>query len=179
MTDSTMVMVTGHRPPKIGGYDPRNELRTWVRDQLKIALSDISKEHDELIAISGVALGVDQDFAETALGMAIKVLAYVPGTFQPTNWPLRSQKEYFTLLGKIKDSGGEIRVPPNTDKYSSKLLMQRNADMVDDCDVAIAVWNGDHKSGTGHAVRLIQKAGKRCYHINPASRKSQWLSQSS
>lgn len=163
-------MVTGHRPPKIGGYDPESNLRKWVREQLLSVLSSIREQSDNLIAISGMALGADQDFAESALELGLEVHAYIPGRFQPTKWPEKSQRQYFSILEKIKESGGSILIAPDSDQYHPRLLLQRNSDMISDADLAIAVWDGNHKGGTADAVRKLDKEGVPWYHINPVRR---------
>lgn len=53
-----ILSVTGHRPAKIGGYDPRNPLRVWIVGRIRQELQRLRPTH----TISGMALGVDQDF---------------------------------------------------------------------------------------------------------------------
>jgi hypothetical protein len=51
------IMITGHRPNKLGGYNNspiQERIRAWIRTQLTDRLSN------EPVLISGMALGVDQ-----------------------------------------------------------------------------------------------------------------------
>lgn len=59
-------MITGHRPQKLGGFKP-NPTQTWVRAKLRKTLAEAKKQHPEIEVISGMALGVDQWWAEEAL----------------------------------------------------------------------------------------------------------------
>lgn len=39
--------------------------------------------------------------------------------------------------------------------------------MAEDCDVAIAVWDGQYNTGTGNTVKTLMKIGKEIIVIHP------------
>ncbi len=132
------VAATGHRPDKIGGYDWYAPQRLWIRDQIKHALVDLKATH----GISGMALGVDQDFAYACIELSIPFTAAVPFVGQESSWPKHSQDWFDWLLERadeviIVSSGG----------YDAYKMQVRNEWMVDHCDVLLAVWDGT-KGGT-------------------------------
>ncbi len=189
-------MVTGHRPNKIGGYSTESPLRKWVNNAIRFALKSemermwqlekIATYHKtpkeappQKTAITGMALGVDQAFAEVALELEWSVQAFVPGRWQPSKWPEHSREAYFSLLRRIKaahtvDDGFEQPIIVCSDAdYNPSLLHHRNTMMVEACDVAIAVWDGS-EGGTHDAVMKLARSERPIYHINPAKRSLGW-----
>lgn len=136
------VAATGHRPDKIGGYDFYAPQRVWVRDQIKQALIDLKATH----GISGMALGVDQDFAYVCIELAIPFTAAIPFVGQEEAWPQHSQEWYEWLLIRADDV---VVVSPGG--YSASKMQVRNEWMTDSCDVLLAVWDGS-EGGTRNCV---------------------------
>ena len=71
--------VTGHRPNKFFryGFDAfewKSPIRVWIRDQLRSYLELIKPDS----AISGMAIGVDQDFAYFCCEMDIPFVSAIP-----------------------------------------------------------------------------------------------------
>ncbi len=75
------IAFTGHRPGKIGGYDPQDPLRLAVKqaitDVLHRAIAKYGETH-EIIIITGGALGVDQDAARVAHKLGLPFIVAVP-----------------------------------------------------------------------------------------------------
>lgn len=47
-------------------------------------------------------------------------------------------------------------------KYGKSAGVIRNQLMVDACDDALIIWDGESK-GTAHTIRMLEKAGKHCH----------------
>ena len=169
------IMVTGHRPPKVGGYDDNSPQRCWVRGQITHAIIQIIMNHykvpdngpewelacSQTIGISGGALGVDTDFARACKAMNIPYDVYVPCLGHSNNWPQESREKYQKMLSFAR------RVVMVSNKpYSPVLMHARNTNMINDCDVAIAVWDGSD-GGTGNCVRGLKIANKPVMYIDP------------
>lgn len=152
-----IVAVTGHRPDKLGGYDPENPIRVWVRDQLKKKLTELRPKY----CISGMALGVDQDFARCCIELEIPFLAAVPFIGQEKKWPPESQRVYKELLAKAF----QVHVV-SEGQYSSAKMQKRNEWMVDNCQTLIAVWDGS-EGGTGNCVKYAGKIARVMVRIDP------------
>lgn len=150
------VAVTGHRPEKLGGYRP-NPTRDHVHALLTTVLTSLHAHIPTLHAISGMALGVDQLYAHICTRLQIPFSAYLPFDGQERRWPVSSQQDYRALL-QLASAVQYTDARPNHTLSSDDVrhaLFQRNADMVANCQAAIAVWNGS-PGGTAHAVRLMR-----------------------
>jgi uncharacterized phage-like protein YoqJ len=151
------VAVTGHRPDKLGGYDFYNPVRSWVREQMKQVLLELQPK----MTISGMALGVDQDWAHVSLEMRIPFLAAIPFVGQESQWPAESQRYYRDLMALaawryVVCEGG----------YAGYKMQRRNEWMVNQCHILVAVWDGS-EGGTGNCVRYAQKVQREMRRINP------------
>lgn len=154
------IMVTGHRPTKLGSYDSNSETRVKIKQKIKQILTHYSKDKT-IIGISGMALGADMDFCHCCIDLGIEYIAYVPFHGQESMWPQASQDEYKKLLEKAK----EIKIISNG-SYSPKKMQIRNIAMCDDCDMAIAIFDGS-KGGTYNCVSYLEKENKPYYRIDP------------
>lgn len=158
------IAFTGHRPPKIGGYDNKNPLRVAVKDAigavLDRAVAKYGKTH-QIVIISGGALGVDQDAARVAHKMGLPFIVAAPCRNQDSKWPKQSQERYNKMLGLAMNV-----VYVHDGPYRDGCLNKRNEWMVDHCDALVAVWDGS-PGGTAHCVKYAKSAGKPIVMINP------------
>ena len=141
------LMVTGHRPPKLGGYGMNSPLVHRIDGQIRKHLDLLRPT----IAITGMALGVDQLFCVACLDKGIPVHAYIPFKGQESRWPTQSQIKYRALLAQCK------RVIVCADSPSKSAFHLRNSMMVKACDQALVVWDGS-PGGTASTVSLIGNA---------------------
>lgn len=154
------VCVTGHRPQKLGGFDVSNPTRTWVRNALSEVLDTVKPNY----AYSGMALGVDQDFADLCVEKGIPFEAVIPFPEQPSNWNNESQTRYYELLKKAK--GQQVVCSSG---YAAWKMQRRNEAMVDaigDDGIVVAVWDGS-AGGTANCFRYAAGAGKVIVRIDP------------
>lgn len=139
------IAVTGHRPPKLGGYGEQT-------DSQLIALADlILRETQPSTVIQGMALGWDQAVAFAAIRRHMKVVAAIPFKGQEAMWPEAAKARYQRIL----DRCSEVHViSPGT--YTSAKMQIRNQWMVDSSDYLIALWNGSG-GGTGNCVQYTEQ----------------------
>ena len=162
----TKIMVTGHRPQRVGGYNP-NPTQDFVKSELERVIQKLNNGSVELV--TGMALGVDQWFCEIGLKLSLKVHAYLPCKGQSAKWR-PAQKEHHRNLTLQCD----WRLISKDTYTGPKQLLDRNTAMVNDSNIAIIVWDGKKEGGTWHAVQEIRKAShiKQAIHINPATRRT-------
>lgn len=55
--------------------------------------------------------------------------------------------------------------PPEWKKYGPRAGYLRNIDIVQNCDVCVAFWDGE-SGGTRHDLELCKQYGKRCFVYN-------------
>lgn len=141
-----IVAATGHRPKSLPtGYNTAPLIalvKPWLASRKPEAV------------ISGMALGWDQAVAHAAIELGIPVHAYVPFVGQADAWPSAAHAAYQVLMSKC----AKIRIV-SPGGYEVWKMQKRNEAMVDDCDLVLALWNGE-AGGTGNCVRYAEKKGK-------------------
>ena len=163
MSDKIKIMVTGHRPDKLWGYDLSISQYRQLKDRIKNKILKIVGKNP-FVMISGMALGVDTLFAELALELKsdydVKLFCAIPCKGQDKYWQPKCKEKYKELVAKA-DSVYFV-----SDSYSPNCMQKRNQFMVNLCDYAIAVWDGS-KGGTSDTVKRIKKSGKPLEIISP------------
>jgi len=164
------IAFTGHRPEKrnepekIGGYDINHPLRQAIIKAMTDAVNRAVKKYGEtheIVAITGGALGIDQDAARIAYKLGIPFIVAVPCQGQDSKWPAESKKRYQKMLSLASEV-----VMVHDGPYNNTCMQDRNIWMVDNCDALIAVWNGT-KGGTANCVRYARQVNKPTVYINP------------
>lgn len=150
--------VTGNRPNnfpwKYGeGREHENYLAKMARQVEKL----IESGYD--LFLSGGALGVDQDFAETVLSFKKKVPEIlleiaVPCRAQAARWSEADQMRYRSILARAD------RVTVLSEKYTRFCMQKRNEYMVEKSDLILAFWNGVKKGGTWNTIFYAKKQEK-------------------
>ena len=116
------------------------------------------KEYGVTDFISGMALGVDLDFAETVLKLrkkyAITLECALPCPEQAAKWDKKAKSRYEKILRKA-----DI-VTLVSDKYDSQCMLKRNRYMVDKSGLVIAVFNGIESGGTWYTMNYAKKEHK-------------------
>ena len=138
------VVVTGHRPQHL----PR-ECIPWIRTTLTECLASI--EQNGIEAVSGMALGVDQWFAEAAFTAGLPVHAAVPFVGQELVWKKDDQERYWGIIAKCRTVTVLHNTRPIDRGHAARLLHARNTWMAKRASLAIAVWSGKD-GGTAHCV---------------------------
>lgn len=132
------VAITGHRPVRIAGKE--QEIKSWISEYLSTI--------DCTEAYSGMAQGTDQIFAKVVEDLGIPLICCYPykrSSFHPAEI-------------KINDKAKDVRFI--SDEYSKKSYWIRDKYMVDNCDVLLAVFDGEQVGGTWITVQYAEKIGK-------------------
>lgn len=158
----TIISVTGHRPNKLYGYNMKDERYVAIKETFK---QQLLEKHCTK-AISGMALGIDQLYAEAVIelkeiGYSIELIAAIPCRNHSCKWPKEAQIHYEELLSKAD------RIVLVSDQTYTPYLMQiRNEYMVNISNEVIAVWDGT-KGGTGNCVHYAKSINRPITVINP------------
>jgi len=161
------IMVTGHRPNKLFGYNIRDPQYDDIRTFFRAIFKKAQDKYDLVTAVSGMALGVDSIFAQEALAMNIPLFAYVPFKGQESIWNEKDRTEYKRLLERATDVRVVSSVNKNDKSTVVKALLKRNEEMVDNSDLMLAVWNGDSSGGTYQCIQYALKKDIRIIYYNP------------
>jgi len=163
-------MITGHRPPKLGGYQTPNPIEQWVRASLRALLAKLLRDRPDLKMITGMALGADQICAEVCIDLGIPFIAAVPFEGQEGRWPEQSQSKYRELLEQAERVVVVDEIATyHTDRSVAGKMERRNHWMLDHTDdLVIAVWNGT-PGGTGNAVAGARERSHKILRLNPST----------
>lgn len=108
--------------------------------------------------ISGMALGVDLDFAETVLKLRndfpITLECAIPCPNQTLNWDVKDKLRYDSILKRADN------VKLVSERYTAECMLKRNRYMVDKSELIIAVFNGIKKGGTWYTINYAKKENK-------------------
>lgn len=185
------IMVTGHRPNKLFGYQNQAAYNTMCQDLANLVATEIAPaidpNHVGITAISGGAQGADQTFfwAMDALKRqsvaVIENVVFAPFPAQDSRWAehgLFGKTQYRTMI----ETADAVRYTnPGTDLATREVmaaLMQRNQDMVDAATACIAVhlssepdpFTTNAKGGTANAMRRARAKGLPLWIYDPISR---------
>tara|TARA_Y100001970_G_scaffold290232_1_gene423143 strand:+ start:703 stop:1212 length:510 start_codon:yes stop_codon:yes gene_type:complete len=167
------LMLTGHRPHKLGGYnnsEVQNRIELKLAEVLDRANKLAHQKGKELTVLTGMALGADQIWAKAAMLKGVKVIAFVPFAGQENKWPQHAREHYYDLLSKCHKV-----VYCSKAGYAAWKLHKRDKDMVNNADYCIAVWDGNSGSGTANTVLYAKQENKPLLHIHPFSLDERWL----
>jgi uncharacterized phage-like protein YoqJ len=162
-----LVVVVGHRPPELGGYEP-NLLQAAVQRRLGEILAAKRTVDEDLVLVTGLALGAEQLAAEAALDLGIPYVAVQPHPDPEVRWPQEVQEAYDRLL----DGAAEIVVlqqaPVRTPTEVRRAMGQRDAWLARVADAAIAVWDGRDPL-VGKVVKALEATvGDEIWFVDPA-----------
>lgn len=150
--------ITGHRPDKLWGY--RNE-RGKLRAALWTKLEELLLKEMPDYAITGMAQGADQLYAEVCRDLRIPYIALIPCSGQESVWPAAAQKHYNDLLA---DAHKVVNVSPGP--YQGWKMQRRNKEIVWQSSKLIAVWDGS-SGGTASCVAFATQEKKPIIFIDP------------
>lgn len=152
---------TGHRPngfPYRYGID-KSKHKTFLK-QLKKKIILVYQEYGATDYISGMAIGVDLDFAEIVLCLRdeehypFTLECAIPCQNQTLKWSTADIKRYNSLLARA-DSVNLI-----SEHYTPECMLKRNRYMVDKSDIVIAAFNGIEQGGTWYTIKYAKSKNK-------------------
>lgn len=153
----TILVVTGHRPPKVGGYKVPNPVYTSIVAELKKKILEINPT----LVYTGMALGVDQWVAQICIDLNIPFVAAIPHKGHAFKWPPYTQTQYHSLLAKASET-----IIVSDKPYFPGAMQIRNKWMVDRASRALAVYDGS-EGGTSNCVNYIKSKGMDLTTIDP------------
>jgi len=152
---------TGHRPKgftfKYGIDEPKHKA---YLEQLKQKILLSYREYGITHFVSGMAIGVDLDFAEIVLNLRdakhypFSLECAIPCPNQTLKWSETDKLKYNSLLARA-DSVNLI-----SERYTHECMLKRNRYMVDKSSVVIAAFNGIEKGGTWYTIKYAKSKNK-------------------
>ena len=124
-----------------------------MRAELARVTAKLREEHGTEVAISGLARGTDQWFADAAHTAELRVWGYEPCPDQDAPWTRADREERHRIIA-LAD-----RVDTLAPRYTRRVMFDRNMWMLRDSDALVAVV--DPRRTTGGTVHTIDKATGR------------------
>jgi len=91
-----LLMVTGPKPPQLGGYGP-NPVADLARRKLTEVIAAKAQVTPDLVVVTGLGLGTEQIAAEAAIAAGVPFVVVLPYPDQESVWPEPSQEHYRSL----------------------------------------------------------------------------------
>ena len=155
------LVVFGHRPTELGGYDDDNPVARALTDRLAEIISAKASLVDELIVVSGLRLGAEMLGAEAALAVGVPLVAVLPYPDPESVWPAASQERFRTLRDQARQVIELQRRVPSSKQQAGAALARRDAWLIRNAVEAIVVWDGQDPA-LGKLVRSARgSAGRR------------------
>ena len=149
-----LVLVVGHRPTELGGYDA-NPVADSVAARLSETLAAMVEVDGELTVVSGLRLGAEQLGAEAAVALGLPLVAVLPYPEADKPWPADARARFAELVGAaVAVITLEAKSPVNKQRAGAALA-RRDAWLAKQVDSAIVVW--DHEDDVvGRVVRSLE-----------------------
>ena len=167
LPDGHRVLVTGLRPPELGGYAPN---LTWdsVRSKIADALAYLATEHDDLIVVSGMGLGAEQLGAEAAIDAGVPFVAAPPHPGFDKVWPQESRERYRALTDKAMAEVVFENRSPTSKQQAGAMASRRDAWLAKSASEAIVVHDGsDERTEKALASLVVQLGDDNVLQLHP------------
>lgn len=141
------------------------DLKNRIRDKIEKCIKD-----GAINFFCGMARGADMWCAEIVIEMKkiypqINISAVIPCPTQNLGWTNDEIQRYQRILDECKK---KLLI---SQSYTKTCMMQRNLALVENCDLLIAVFDGQ-KGGTANTVKYAQSKGKKIIMIEPDTNSS-------
>ena len=134
------VVVAGHRPPELGGYDA-NPTAAAVRRRLVEILEAKRKLHPDLYVLTGLGLGAEQLGAEAAAELGVPYVAVLPYPDPDLRWPRASRRRFAELRTGAREVVVVSDEAPATRTEAGKALGRRDEWLARNGEEAVLVWD--------------------------------------
>ena len=150
--------VTGHRVLS-------SRTRRWVARQLDDLFAFVASLPPRGRALSSLAIGADQMFAEAAHRHRIPIEVIIPFATFIEDFAQGAERDSYERL--LSTAASATHLPER--ERSNEAYLAGGVWVVDHCDLLIAIWNGEKAAGlggTGGVVDYSRDAGRPCIHMH-------------
>ncbi len=160
------VVVLGHRPPQLGGYDP-NPISQGVLSSLVEILSARRQLDPDLVVVSGLRLGAEQLGAEAAIELGLPLVAVLPHPEADSKWPPASRRRFAELIDRADEVVTLEGKIPATTQAAGAALARRDAWLARNVASAVLVWDRADPSLARLAASLEDHLGSEVWYLEP------------
>jgi uncharacterized phage-like protein YoqJ len=149
-----LVLVAGHRPGELGGYDS-NPMADGVRTRIREAIEAMVAVDGPLTVVSGLRLGAELLGAEAALEAGLPFVAVLPYPEPDKPWPASAREHHADLLRAARATITLDERSPATKQLAGAALARRDAWLARQVDAAVIVWDQEDDT-VGRLVRSLE-----------------------
>lgn len=149
-----LVVVAGHRPTDLGGYE-ENETTRAVRDHLIDIIAAKRRMHPDLTVLTGMGLGAETLAAEAARDAGAPYVAVLAFPNLDSRWPDASRRRFRELVDEAAETIVLQNAVPDSTSAASAAFKRRDAWLRRHADEAVVVWDRDDAL-VGRMVRSFQ-----------------------
>lgn len=153
LPDGRRLVVIGHKPPALGGYDD-NLLTAELRRKLAEVFAAKQELHADLVVLTGLGLGAEQLGAEAAAAAGVPYVAVLAFPDPDAVWPSHSRERFRSLLAAAKETIVLQAASPATKQKAGAALARRDDWLFRHAHEAVAVWDGADRA-VGLQVRSL------------------------
>lgn len=164
--DGHTLVVLGHKPTELGGYDP-NPTADAVRHRLADIIAAKRHLHPDLLVVSGLRLGAEQLGAEAAREVGVPYAALLPFPEPDAPWPKARRAHFADLVADARDTLTLEKKTPDTTAKVAAALRRRDAWMAQHLDEAVLVWDGRDKALEKLHKSLTDRMGDEVWVVDP------------
>lgn len=166
--DGHLMLVGGHRPPQLGGYQD-NPVRSAVASKLLEIVQAKAKMHKDLTVVSSLSLGAEQLGARAALEADVPLAVVLPFPNSDSKWPNASREEFAELLASARDEVLLSSQEPLNKVAFGTALGKRDQWLANNVDEAVIVWD-EKEPYVGKFVGLLREhlGEENVWIVNPA-----------
>lgn len=150
-----VIAYSGHRPDKLGGWNPAHPVVGRVKAAIRGSLVDLAPS----MVIVGMALGVDQWAARESAMLGFPFTAALPCDDMDAIWPARSRAEFRELI-RLASVVHVVSPGP----YKPWKMSRRNEWMVDNARRLVTVHDGS-SGGTFNCIRYAESVSRPIYPL--------------
>jgi hypothetical protein len=148
------VVLTGLKPPQLGGYDD-NPLAAGVRTRLTEILGAKKQLHPDIIVLTGLSLGAEQLGAEAAAVAGVPYVAVLAFPGMDQVWSAAGRQRFAQLLEGAQATIVLQSKKPQSKQAAGGALARRDAWLARYAVEAVVVWDGVD-AAVGRTVRALQ-----------------------
>lgn len=160
------LVVLGHQPPELGGYDD-NAWAAAVQRRLGEILVAKASLHDDLVVVSGLRLGSEQLGAEAAVAAGLPLLVVLPYPDPDARWPAPRRARFAELCQAARQVLVLQRKQPETTAQAGAAMTRRDAWLARHAREAILVWDGEDARLSRLHRSLLDHLGDDVWVLDP------------
>jgi uncharacterized phage-like protein YoqJ len=165
------LVVFGHRPPQLGGYDD-NPVADGVRRQLTEILRAKHEVEPDLVAVTGLMLGAETLGAEAAVAAGVPHIVVLAYPDPDKAWPAASRRRYDALLSQAIDVIPLQRKVPESKPKIAGAMARRDAWLARRAREAVLVWDEDDAAlGKLHRTLVDHLGEEQIWILHPSTSK--------